>query len=108
MDSNQKSLTFDEVLQKPELSHLHEAIHFLKEKDGECLFPRKRNEAIKHVVNQKVNSILQENNNIPLKQVMSLVLDTLPNDLSSATLLNMTKLVIDKYEKHNASSKNFA
>jgi hypothetical protein len=43
-----------------------------------------------------------------LKQVMSLVLDTLPNDLSSTTLLSMTKFVIDKHEKHGATSRNLA
>jgi hypothetical protein len=108
MDNSSKSITFDEVLQKPELSHLHEVIHFLNGKKEESLFPRKRDEAIKHVVNQKINTILEGQPNIPLKQVMSLVLDTLPNDLSSATLLSLTKLVIDKYEKHGVHSKNIA
>jgi hypothetical protein len=91
-----------------ENAHLHEVIHFLKGKKGESLFPRKRDEAIKHVANQKINTILEGQPNIPLKQVMSLVLDTLPNDLSSATLLSLTKLVIDKYEKHGVHSKNIA
>jgi hypothetical protein len=105
---NHKSLSFDEVLQTPELSHLHEVIHFLNEKQGECLFPRKRNEAIKFVVNQKISTILRDSPNITLKQVMSLVLDTLPNDLSSTTLLSMTKFVIDKHEKYDAASRNLA
>lgn len=91
-----------------ENTHLHEVIHFLNEKKGESLFPRKRNEAIKHVVSQRVHTILEGNPNIPLKQIMSLVLDTLPNDISSATLLILTKLVIDKYEKYGAGSMNVA
>jgi hypothetical protein len=106
--NNHKSISFDEVLQTPELSHLHEVIHFLNEKEGDCLFPRKRDEAIKFVVNQKVSAILRENPSIALKQVMSLVLDTLPNDLSSTTLLSMTKFVIYKHEKHGATSRNLA
>ena len=89
-----------------ENTHLHE--DFLNEKKGESLFPRKRNEAIKHIVAQKVHTILDGNPNIPLKQIMSLVLDTLPNDLSSATLLSLTKLVIEKYEKYGERFKNLA
>lgn len=89
-------------------AHLHEVIHFINGKKGESLFPRKRNEAINHVVTQKVNTILEGNPNIPLRQVMSLVLDTLPNDLSSATLLSLTKIVIDKYEKYDVGSQNLA
>lgn len=92
-------LTFDEVLQDPSLSRFHELINYLEKTPNKEILPKKYEMSIQDLTTRKVQSLFDENPHMPLKNVLALVMDYLPDDLSAKLLLKMTQLAIKKWEK---------
>ena len=92
-------LTFDEVLQDPSLSRFHELINYLEKTPNKEILPKKYEMSIQDLTTRKVQSLFDENPNMPLKNVLALVMDYLPDDLSAKLLLKMTQIAIKKWEK---------
>ena len=95
----EKKITFEEALEMPEYAHFHEVILYLKKTPNKEIFPKKYEMSIQGLTTRKVQSLFDENPHLPLKNVLALVMDYLPDDLSAKLLLKMTQLAIKKWEK---------
>jgi hypothetical protein len=96
MKDNQE-LTFDDVLQTPELSHLHDLIHYLEKTPFQDIFPKKYEMSMEDATIREVRTLFQDNPYCSLKSVIAKALDKLPDDLSAILLLKMTKLIIQEW-----------
>lgn len=100
----EKSISFEEALQIPELSHFHEVIHYLEKTPFSQVFPKKYEKSITNMANQQTATLFKEKPTLPLKNVINKVMSELPDDLSAKLILKMTKLIIQKWESLSASS----
>jgi uncharacterized protein YjgD (DUF1641 family) len=105
LEMQDKPITFDEALQKSELSHLHEVIHYLENTPDEAIFPEKIEATAQYMANLHVNTLFKENPNMPIKNVISSVLEHLPDTLTSAMLKNITQKIIKNWDKKVKSPK---
>jgi hypothetical protein len=99
MKDNQekKQLTFDDVLQTPELSHLHDLIHYLEKTPFQDIFPKKYEMSMEDATIREIRTLFRDNPNCSLKIVITRVLEKLPDDLSAILILKMTKLIIQEW-----------
>lgn len=99
MKDNQekKQLTFDAVLQTPELSHLHDLIHYLEKTPFQDIFPKKYEMSMEDATIKEVRRVFQDEPYCALKSVVTTVLEKLPDDLSAILLLKMTKLILKEW-----------
>ena len=97
--SGNKSMTFDEVLQTPELSELHNLIHFLEKTPNRDIFPRKYEMSMEDVTIREVRKLFKDNPHQPTKTAITAVLNRLPDDLSDVLLLKMTQLAVQEWGK---------
>ena len=70
MKNKKTSMTFDEVLQNSELTHLHEVANFLESTEDVNLFPEKYNAALKQTVSRKIDILFFDNPSMPVKKVI--------------------------------------
>ena len=97
MKNTVKSISFEEVLQNEELSHLHEVVHFLEKTKDTDLFPRKQTAYFKEAVSQRVQTLYAENPTMPIKKVITTVLDNFSENLDEDILLKMIKWTIREW-----------
>ena len=102
----EKPISFNDALLMPEYVHLHEVIHYLENTPHSETFPRKYEMGMEHIASKKINSLFKEDSSITLKNVISAVLERLPNDISSELLLKITIFTIKKWKNlSNPSSQ---
>ena len=87
-------LSYEEILQIPEMLEVY---HFLENTQGP-LFPKKHEMALKSVVSQNVYARFKQSPSMPLKSVISTILSSLSDEISSKLLLKMTQLIIKDWE----------
>jgi hypothetical protein len=97
--SENKPMTFDEVLQTPELAQLHDLIRYLEKTPNKDIFPRKYEMSIEDLTIREVRKVVKEQPYSSLKAVITTVLGKLPDDLSANLLLKMTQLTIKEWGK---------
>ena len=97
MKNKRTSMTFDEILQNSELTHLHEVVNFLENTEDINLFPEKYNAALKHIISRKIDSLFSDNPLMSVKKVITIILESLPDSLNSDILLEMTAFIIDEW-----------
>lgn len=95
--SENKPLTFDEVLRTPELSELHDVVRFLEKMPNKDIFPRKYEMSMEDVTIREVRTLFKNTPQQPIKAVITAVLNRLPNDLSDVLLLKMTQLAVQEW-----------
>ena len=95
--SENKAMTFGEVLQTPELSELHDLVRFLEKTPNKDIFPRKYEMSLEDVTIREVRSLFKNAPQQPIKAVITAVLNRLPNDLSDVLLLKMTQLAVQEW-----------
>jgi hypothetical protein len=66
-------------------------------------FPNKYKAITKDKVTQKTRLLFEENPNIPLKNVVAIVLNSLNDDLSAELVLDMTKVIVEQWARISAS-----
>ena len=98
MKNKSTVISFEDVLQNGELSHLHEVVHFLENAKNKPLFPRKYEASIKRSVSKKVKTLFGEHPTMPLKNVITIVVNGLPETLNADVLLPITAFIIEKWE----------
>jgi hypothetical protein len=98
-----KMVTFEQALIMPEYAQFHEAIRHLENTPSKDVFPQKYEASLKGLTNRKVQSLFDENPSMPLKNVLTLIIENLPDDLSTKLLLDMTHLTIRAWEKLSKS-----
>ncbi len=95
---SEKSLTYEEVLENPELSQFHDVVRFLQ-KRGNCpLFPEKHEKSMKNLAFDRTYTLFKENPQLPLNKVIATIMDKLPDDVPPPLLLKMTQVAIEKWE----------
>ncbi len=94
---NNLSMTYEDVLQNPNLTHFHEAIHLLQNRPHTDIFPKQYESAMMSVAEDRVVKLFDENPQISLKRTVSKVINRFPNDLSDALMTKITNEVIKKW-----------
>ena len=102
--TDHKTVTFEEALKDPSLAHFHEAILFVKDKSGKELFPEKYELGVIDAALESVVELLDKKPYMPLKSVLTYIIQDLPDDLSAALILKITNNVIQEWEDLTATS----
>ena len=100
----EKPISFDDALLMPEYAHLHEVIRYLENTPDSEIFSRKYEMGMEHIASKKINSLFKEDSSIALKNVVSAVLERLPNNISAELLLKITLFTIKKWENLSNSA----
>ena len=100
----EKSISFEEALQMPELAHFHEVIYYLEKTPFSQVFPKKYEKSIENMAIQQIAALFKEQPTLHLKNVINKVMSELPDDLSAKLILKMTKLIIQKWESLSATT----
>jgi hypothetical protein len=83
----------------PEYAQQLEDIHdYLKRTPFSKAFPNKYKAITKHHVLDKTYVLFDKNPSMPLKSVVSTVLNGLDDDLSAALILEMTRVIVEKWK----------
>jgi hypothetical protein len=84
----------------PEYAQQLQDIHdYLKKTPFNKAFPNKYKAIVEHKVLDKTYELFDENPYMPLKSVVTTVLNDLDDDLSPKLIVEMTRVVVDKWEK---------
>ena len=83
MNEDKKSISLEEALQMPELAHLHDTMRYLENASDSDLMPQKYEMGLEYLATKKTLALFNENATLPLKSVVSIVLERLPNDISA-------------------------
>jgi hypothetical protein len=96
-------IELSEAMKDPETAKFIEDFKRYAEKTPfSKMFPKKYEMMLEDVVYEKTHKLLKKQPNLPLKNVVSTVLNSLKDDLSAELLLKMTRLIIKEWE--NAST----
>ncbi len=95
---SEKSLTYQEILDNPELSQFHDVVRFLQKRGKRPLFPEKFEMSMKRLVSRTIDTLFDETPTMPLNKVIAAVMDKLPNDVPPPLLLKMTQVAIEQWE----------
>lgn len=98
-NQEEKRITFDEVLQMPELAHFHEVIRYVQTTPFKDIFPKKYEMGIEYMTSNSIRSLFHEHPNMSIKSVVSIIVNDLPEDISPQLLLKMTKFTLEKWKK---------
>ena len=97
------SMTFEEALQDPSLTLIHEAIHFLEANEGKILFPVKYMGGLKHLVGQSLRRLYRQNPTMPIRAVVVESLSGLNDQLTADMVLEITAFIIKEWENLTTS-----
>ena len=87
-------------LEDPEFAQqLQDAYEYVKKTPFSKVFPNKYKALTKDKVTQKTHLLFEENPNMPLKNVVATVLDSLDDDLSAELIIDMTRAIIEKWRR---------
>jgi hypothetical protein len=98
-NDNKKSIPFEEALQMPELSHLHDMMRYLENAHDSDIMPEKYEQGLEYLADKKTRLLFNENAMLPLKNVVSIVLERLPNDVPALFLVKITQFIILQWGK---------
>lgn len=91
---------FEQVLKDPALVQLHEAIHYIEKTSFSQAFPKKHEAGLISYVQHKTIELFNEKPNLPLKIIVTTVLNKITDtDISASLMLKLTKNIIKTREK---------
>jgi uncharacterized membrane protein YheB (UPF0754 family) len=94
-------------LEDPELAQqFQDAYEYVKKTPFSKIFPEKHESSVRQMVYDEVQELFAINPTMPLKSVVTTVLNSLNDDLSAELLLKMTRLIIKDWE--NAPTEIYA
>ena len=99
MNKNKESISFEEALQMPELAHLHDTMRYLENAPDSDIMPQKYEMGLEYIATKKTRLLFNESPDLPLKSVVSIVLEQLPNDISASILLKITQFIVLKWRR---------
>ena len=70
---------------------------YVKKTPFSKIFPKKHELIMEDIVSQRTQQLFEEQPNLPLKNVVANVLNSLKDDLSAELLLKMTKVIVEKW-----------
>lgn len=92
-------MTSEQIVQTPELAHLYDIVRFLETTPEKDVFPKKYEIATISMAVQVAHDLLKKNPYTPLKETLTVVLNSCEDGLSSDVLLKITQSVIKKWQK---------
>jgi hypothetical protein len=93
-----RKMTYEEVLADPSLAEFHEAIHYLRRTTFSQRFPKKHELILTDSVKEKAKELFRENPNMPIKMVITTIFEPMTNDISASLFLKLTQTIIKKWE----------
>jgi hypothetical protein len=104
-NSKYKSISAEEALNMPEYAHLHDLIRFVETASDSEILPNKYEKGLEYLVSKKVKLLFSKYPNTPLKDVVSVVLQQLPNDISALIILKLTPYIVEEWERFSSNKK---
>jgi hypothetical protein len=98
-------MTFDEALQNPSLSRFHEVIHYLQDTPNKDILPKKYEISMTDLAIEKTAKVFYTKPNMPFRSALTIILQDLPEDLSTALVLKITEKIIEKWENLSMNFK---
>jgi hypothetical protein len=92
-------ITSEQILQMPELAHLHKVVLFLEQNKGKRLFPKKYEASMIDLGAERTYKLLKTQPTMPLKEALVAVLSSFKSDISGNLLLKITQEIIKTYGK---------
>jgi hypothetical protein len=100
MEKNNGRIELSEVMKDPEMAKQIEAIiSYVEKTPFSKMFPTKFKAITKDKVLKKTRLLFDENPTLPIKNVVGIVLTSLNDDLSASLVVDMTRVVIDKWTR---------
>jgi hypothetical protein len=99
INKEDKSISFDEAMATPDLAHLRDILQYVENAPDGTLFPKKYEKGIEYIASNKIYTLYKIKPLTPLKNVVSIVLEQLPANISTSMLIKMTPFIIQKWEK---------
>jgi hypothetical protein len=99
INKEDKSISFDDAMAMPELAHLKDILQFVENAPDGTLFPKKYEKGIEYIASNKIYMLYKTNPFTPLKNVVSIVVEQLPANISTSMLIKMTPFIIHQWEK---------
>lgn len=96
-NKKQEKITIEQALEMPELAHLHEAMRYAQDTPFKDMFPKKYEMSIKRSVILRTNKLFETQPAMPLKNVVSTILNSLKEDISSELLVKMAQVISEKW-----------
>ena len=102
---NKNEIALSDALKDPKMARqLQDIIQYVETTPFSKMFPEKYENSVERFVAQKSRQLFEEQGVLPLKSVISIVLNDLDDDLSSEVLLKMTHIIIEKWEQLTAAA----
>jgi hypothetical protein len=99
MENNNGRIELSEAMKDPETAKFIDDFGRYAEKTPfSKMFPKKHENSTKRIVSERTFKLFETQPDLPLKNVVSTVLNSLKDDLSADLLLKMTRLIIEKWE----------
>jgi hypothetical protein len=96
-------IELSEAMRDPEQAKQIEAfIRYAEKTPYSKMFPKKYEMGIERIILQYTGQLFEEQPNLPLKNVVSTVLNSLKEDLSAELLVKMTKVIVEKWASVSA------
>lgn len=99
MKRDESVRTMTESLSDPKYTDFAESIRFLEENQDKILYQSKYLAAQKDFISEKVQNLKRTRAALPLKDVVSLLLKGMPENISSDMLLDITRHIIAEWER---------
>jgi uncharacterized membrane protein YheB (UPF0754 family) len=107
MMENKGRIELSEAMKDPETAKFIEDFRRYAEKTPfSKMFPKKYERSLEQSVYDEVQELFANNPTMPLKSVVTTVLNKFKEDMSSELLLKMTRLIIQEWENASAAIYN--
>ena len=93
------SISYEKALQMPELTHLHDTLHYLENAPDSEVLPQKYAQSLEYRSAKHIQRIFKDSPTLPLKDVVSSIIERLPMDISASHILEITPYIINEWEK---------
>lgn len=102
---NKDKIELSDALKDSKMAQqLQDIIQYVETTPFSKMFPEKYENSVERFVAQRSRKLFEEQGHLPLKSVISIVLNDLDDDLSSELLLKMTHVIIEEWERLTASA----
>ena len=99
LTKDNKSISYEQALQMPELAHLHDTLKYLENAPDSQILPQKYAQSLQYRSDKYIQQIFKDNPTLPLKDVVSNVIERLPIDISASHILEITPHIINEWER---------
>jgi hypothetical protein len=96
---NNKIIELNEAMKDPETAKIiQDVLRYVEKTPFSKMFPKKYELSVEQSVYDEVQELFVINPTMPLKSVVTTVLNSLDEDISADLLLKMTRLIIQEWE----------